>query len=163
MERLEQAAVLFSAVVSLFLSHLMPTLPSAALPVSRLPLVALLRELGAGLLPGVYLSSCILIYVLAFSEVTVSKEHLISSAPLPEAGGQEQGGKGLQRGGFAPCCEEKMGEGVRVVSPSVFTVLRELEAGPLDPAASLPAGFPHLHTPCDATQLVTAFPRSVAA
>lgn len=67
MERLEQAAVFFLAVVSLFLSRLMPTLPSADLCISRLPLVTLLGELGSGLLPGVYLSSCILIYVLDHS------------------------------------------------------------------------------------------------
>lgn len=67
MERLEQAAVFFLAVVSLLLSRFTPTLPSADLRVSRLPLVALLEELGCGLLIGVYLSSCILIYVLAHS------------------------------------------------------------------------------------------------
>lgn len=33
----------------------------------QIALLALLGELGSGLLPGVYLSSCILIYVLAHS------------------------------------------------------------------------------------------------
>lgn len=80
MERLEQAAV-FLAVVSLFLSCLMPTLPSADPRVSRLPLVALLGELGSGLLPGVYLSSCILICVLAHSLSRKRLSELISSAP----------------------------------------------------------------------------------
>ena len=132
MERLEQAAVFFLAMVSLFLSCLMPTGPSADPCVSRWPLVALLGGLGSGVLPGVYLSSCVLIYALAhfaFSEATVSKEHLISSAPLPEVWGQEQGKKGLKRGGFAPCCADRVGEGLRTVSPSVLACLADSEAG----------------------------------
>lgn len=67
----------------------------------------------------------------------MSEEHLISSAPLPEAGGQEQGEKGLKGDRFAPCCEGKMGERIRTVSPSILTTLRELEAGSVDPAALL--------------------------
>lgn len=121
-ERLEHAAVFF-AVVSLFLSRLMPTLPSADPHVSRLPLVALLGELGSGFLPGVYLSSCILICVLAhsLSRKRLNESHFFGT--LPEACGQEQGENGLKRGGFAPCCEDKIGEDLRTVSPSVLACL----------------------------------------
>lgn len=58
-----------------------------------------------------------------FSEATGSKEHLVSSAPLPEACGHELEEKGLKRGRFALCCEDKIGEGLRTASPSVLACL----------------------------------------
>lgn len=45
--------------------------------------------------------------------MTLSKEHLISSAPLPEVCGQELWGKGSKRGRFGPCWEHKIGEGFK--------------------------------------------------
>lgn len=160
MEGLEQGAV-FLAAVSLFLCCLMCIVLPADLCIPRLPLIALLGAQGSGLLAGVHLFSCILICVLAHSlsqQATVSEEHLISSAPLPEACGQEQEEKGLKRGRFAPCHEDKIGEGLRTISGQCLllysvsgrvvrwvlapVLLRELEAGPVDPAASLLLEFP---------------------
>lgn len=109
--------LLCSAVVSPFLSHLMPPLPRADLCDSGLLLAALLGELESGLLPGVCYhlfpnpSAC----SLSVSEATVSEEHLIYSAPLPKLGN--------------------------------FSA----------------AGFPHLHTSCNAMLLVANFPKSVTA
>lgn len=107
----------------------------------------------------------------------MSKEHLISSAALPEVCGQERGQKGLKRGGFAPCYEDKIGEGLRTVSPSVLVasggMMKQVGAmvltlegagGRVSGSSSFSAaGFPHFHTSCDAMRLVTAFPKSVAA